>query len=56
VSFNSTFSSISTISWRPVFIGRGSPEYPERTTDPDQATDKLDHLRLRDECTLFVIY
>jgi hypothetical protein len=29
---------------------------PERTTDPGQATGKLYHLRLRVECTLFVIY
>ena len=29
------------------------PEYPERTTDPGQATGKLYHLRLRVECTLF---
>jgi hypothetical protein len=28
-------------------------EYPERTTDHGQATGKLDHLRLRIECTLF---
>ena len=28
----------------------------ERTTDPGQATGKLYHLRLRVECTLFVIY
>ena len=32
------------------------PEYPERTTDHGQATGKLYHLRLRVECTLFVIY
>jgi hypothetical protein len=32
------------------------PEYPERTTDNGQATGKLYHLRLRIECTLFVIY
>jgi hypothetical protein len=31
------------------------PEYPERTTDHGQATGKLDHLRLRVECT-FVCY
>jgi hypothetical protein len=30
--------------------------YPERTTDHGQATGKLYHLRLRVECTLFVIY
>ena len=32
------------------------PEYLERTTDHGQATGKLFHLRLRVECTLFVIY
>ena len=31
-------------------------EYPERTTDNGQATGKLYHLRLRVECTFFVIY
>jgi hypothetical protein len=39
--------------------GGGSREYPERTTDHmdhGQATGKLYHLRLRVECTLFVIY
>ena len=29
-------------------------EYPERTTDHEQATGKLYHLRLRVECTLFI--
>jgi hypothetical protein len=32
------------------------PEYPERTTDPGQATGKRYHWRLRVECTLFVIF
>jgi hypothetical protein len=32
------------------------PEYLERTTYHGQATGKLYHLRLRVECTLFVIY
>ena len=50
--FNATFSNISTISWRPVLVA----EYPERTTDPGQATGKLYHLRLQVECTFFVIY
>jgi len=45
--FNATFSNISAISWRPVLV------YPERTTDPGQATGKLYHLRLRVEYTLF---
>ena len=30
--------------------GTNSPEYPDRTTDPGQATGKLYHLRLRVEC------
>jgi hypothetical protein len=30
--------------------------YPERTTDHGQATGKLHHLRLRVDCTFFVIY
>jgi hypothetical protein len=47
--FNTTFSNISAISWRPVLV-------VEEATDHGQATDKLYHLRLRVECTLFVIY
>jgi hypothetical protein len=50
--FNATFSNISAISWRPVL----ELEEPERTTDHWQATGKLYHLRLRVECTFFVIY
>jgi hypothetical protein len=50
--FNATFSSISAISWRPVLV----VEEAERTTDHGQATGKLYHMRLRVECTLFVIY
>jgi hypothetical protein len=34
-------------------INHFSAEYPERTTDHGQPTDKLYHLRLRVECTLF---
>jgi hypothetical protein len=30
-----------------------SKDEPERTTDHGQATDKLHHLRLQVECTLF---
>jgi hypothetical protein len=29
------------------------PEYPEKTTNHEQATGKRYHLRLRVECTLF---
>ena len=50
--FNATFSNISAISLRPVLL----VEYPEKTGDPGQATGKIYHLRLRVECTLFVIY
>jgi len=47
--FNATFSNISTISWRPVLV-------VEEATDHGQVTGKLYYLRLRVECTLFVIY
>jgi hypothetical protein len=33
--FNATFNNISAISWW------GKPEYPEKTTDLPQVTDKL---------------
>jgi hypothetical protein len=46
---------MSAISWRPVLVVKEA-EYPERTTDHGQATGKLYHLRLRVECTLFVIF
>ena len=52
LEFKATFSNISAISWRPVLVVEEA-EYPERTTDPRQATGKLYHLRLRVECTLF---
>ena len=32
------------------------PEYPDRTTNPGQATGELYHLRLRVDCTFLVIY
>jgi len=47
--FNATFSNISAISWWKKL------EYQEGTTDHGQATGKLYHLRLRVECTFFVI-
>jgi hypothetical protein len=56
IVFNATFSNISAISWRPVLVVEEAAEYPERTTDHEQATGKLYHLQLRVECTLFVIY
>ena len=48
--FNATFSNISAISWRPVLVVEeaGVPE-----EDQWQATNKLYHLQLRVECTLF---
>jgi len=35
--FNTTFNNISVISWRSVLL----MEYPEKTTDLSQVTDKL---------------
>ena len=40
--FNGTFNNISAISWRSFLL----VEYPEKTTDPSQATDKLYHIML----------
>jgi hypothetical protein len=38
--FNATFNNISVISWRSVY----RPEYPEKTTNLSQVTDKLNHI------------
>jgi hypothetical protein len=43
--FNTTFSNISAISWRPVLVVEEAG-VPERTTDHGKATGKLYHLRL----------
>jgi hypothetical protein len=51
--FNATFSNISAISWRPDLVVEEAREYQERTTDHEQATDKLYYLRLRVECIFF---
>ena len=38
--FNATFNNISVISWQSVLLAE-EPEYPEKTTDLPQVTDKL---------------
>jgi hypothetical protein len=53
--FNVIFSNISAISWRPVLVVEEAGVL-ERTTYHGQTTGKLYHLRLRVECTPFVIY
>ena len=43
MAFNTTFNNISVVSWRSVLLDR-KPEYPEKTNDLSQATDKLYHI------------
>jgi len=43
--FNATFNYISAISWWSVLLV-GKPEYPEKTTDLLQVTDKLYQIML----------
>ena len=53
--FNATFSNISAIPWRPVLMVEEAG-VPGENYRPRQTTGKLYHLRLRVECTLFLIY
>jgi hypothetical protein len=43
--FNTTFNTISVISWRSILLVEET-EYTEKTTDLSQVTDKLDHIML----------
>jgi hypothetical protein len=49
--FSTIFSNISAISWRPALVVEEAGVPGEN--DPEQATGKLYHLRLRVECTFF---
>jgi hypothetical protein len=53
--FNATFSNISAILWLPVLVVDEAGVSGENHRH-GQATGKLYHLRLRVECTFFVIY
>jgi len=44
--FNDTFNNISDISCRGKFYWWRKREYPEKTTDMSQVTDKLHHIML----------
>ena len=43
--FNATFNNVSVISWRSVLFVKEN-EYPEKTTDLSQVTEKRYHIML----------
>ena len=55
--FNATFNNISVILWRSVLL----VEYPKKTTDMAQVTDKLYHVMMCRRkhltmCSVLIIY
>ena len=52
--FNATFNDISAILWRPVLVVE-AVGVPGENHRHGQATGKLYHLRLRVECTFFIL-
>jgi hypothetical protein len=41
--FNATFNNISITSWRSILFVE-EPQYPKKTSDPPQVTNKLHHI------------
>jgi hypothetical protein len=54
--FSATFINISAISWRPVLVVEEAGVPGEKHRPWASNWYKLYHLRMRVECTLFVIY